>query len=73
MPKCGPIGLCGQNQALWAHVWAENGPKTAEMWAKRQKLFRRFLLSPVDDITLWLERPSIGVIIPVLPFTLLQV
>ena len=20
----------GQKQALWAHVWAENGPKTAE-------------------------------------------
>jgi hypothetical protein len=24
------IGLYGQNQALRAHVWAENGPKTAE-------------------------------------------
>ena len=29
MPKCGPIGSYGQNQALWAHIWAENGPKTA--------------------------------------------
>ena len=29
MPKCGAIGPYGQNQALWAHVWAENGPKTA--------------------------------------------
>ena len=29
MPKCGSIGSYGQNQALWAHVWAENGPKTA--------------------------------------------
>ena len=30
MQKCVPIGLCGQNHALRAHVWAENGPKTAE-------------------------------------------
>ena len=30
MPKRGPIGSYGQNQALRAHVWAENGPKTAE-------------------------------------------
>ena len=30
------------------------------------------MLSRDDDITLWLERPSTGVIIPVLPFTLLQ-
>ena len=37
-----------------------------------QKLFSRFLQSPDDDITLRLERPSTGVIIPVLPFTLLQ-
>ena len=31
MPKCGSIGSYGQNQALWAHVWAENGPKTARI------------------------------------------
>jgi hypothetical protein len=30
MPKCGYIGSYGQNQALQAHVWAENGPQTAE-------------------------------------------
>jgi hypothetical protein len=29
MPKCGHIGSYGENQALRAHVWAENGPKTA--------------------------------------------
>jgi hypothetical protein len=29
MPKCGPIGSYGQNQAIWAHVWDKNGPKTA--------------------------------------------
>ena len=29
MPKCGAIGSCGQNQALRAHVWAKDGPKTA--------------------------------------------
>ena len=29
MPKCGAIGSYAQNQALWAHVWAQNGPKTA--------------------------------------------
>ena len=30
MPKCVPIGSYGQNQALRGHVWAENGPRTAE-------------------------------------------
>jgi hypothetical protein len=30
MPKCGAIGSYGQNQALWAHVWAKNGPETTE-------------------------------------------
>jgi hypothetical protein len=30
MPKLVPIGSYGQNQALWAHVFATNGPKTAE-------------------------------------------
>jgi hypothetical protein len=28
MPKRGPIGSYGPNQALWAHVWAKNGPET---------------------------------------------
>jgi hypothetical protein len=36
MPKYGAIGLYDQNQALWALVWAKNGPKTAETWVKRQ-------------------------------------
>jgi hypothetical protein len=31
MPKCGVIGLYAQNQALWAHIWAENGPKMARI------------------------------------------
>jgi hypothetical protein len=30
LPKCVPIGSYDQNQALRAHVWVENGPKTAE-------------------------------------------
>jgi hypothetical protein len=30
MPKLASIGPHGQKQALWAHVWAKNGPKTAE-------------------------------------------
>jgi hypothetical protein len=30
MPKYLRIGSYGQNQALRAHVWAENGPKTVE-------------------------------------------
>ena len=34
MPKLVPIGSYGQNQALWAHIWAKNGPRTA---AKRFK------------------------------------
>ena len=29
MPKCGAICSYGQKQALQAHVWAKNGPKTA--------------------------------------------
>jgi hypothetical protein len=29
MPKRVPIGSYGQNQALQAHVWAKNGPKTS--------------------------------------------
>ena len=29
MPKCGPIGLYGQNEALQARVWAKNDPETA--------------------------------------------
>jgi hypothetical protein len=29
MPKCGSIGSFAQNQALRAHVWEKNGPKTA--------------------------------------------
>jgi hypothetical protein len=38
MPKYGPIGSYGQNQAIWALVMAKNGPKTAETWARRQKM-----------------------------------
>jgi hypothetical protein len=34
MPKCGVIGSYGRNQALWAHVWAKNGPKTARTATK---------------------------------------
>jgi hypothetical protein len=30
MQKYGPICKANQNQALWAYVWAKNGPKTAE-------------------------------------------
>jgi hypothetical protein len=30
MLKCGAICSYAQNQALWVHVWAENGSKTAE-------------------------------------------
>ena len=30
MPKYLHIGSYGQNQALWAHVGAKNGPKTAD-------------------------------------------
>jgi hypothetical protein len=30
MPKLVRIGSYGQNQALRAHAWAKNGPKTAE-------------------------------------------
>ena len=30
MPNSRPIGSYGQNQALQAHVWAKNGPRTAE-------------------------------------------
>jgi hypothetical protein len=29
MPQGGSIGSYDQSQALWAHVWAGNGPKTA--------------------------------------------
>jgi hypothetical protein len=32
MPKYVQICLYGQNQALWAHIWAEYGPKMAEIW-----------------------------------------
>ena len=41
MPKCDSIGSYGQKQALWAHVWAENGPKTAETrpdWVYRDRI-----------------------------------
>jgi hypothetical protein len=38
MPKYGPICKANQNQALWAYVWAENGPETAETWVRRQKI-----------------------------------
>jgi hypothetical protein len=38
MLKRGFICLYGKKQALRAHVWAENGPKTAETWVRRQKL-----------------------------------
>jgi hypothetical protein len=31
MPKLVPIGSYGKNQALRAHLWAVNGPKTAEV------------------------------------------
>ena len=34
MPKCGAIGSYAQNQALRAHVWAENGPKTVRTSTK---------------------------------------
>jgi hypothetical protein len=46
---------------------------TGAFFLSMAKIFIGFLLSSVDDITLWVERPSIGVIIPVLPFTILQV
>jgi hypothetical protein len=42
MPKLASIGSYGQNQALRAHVWAKNGPKTAEAraadWHHRHRI-----------------------------------
>jgi hypothetical protein len=37
MLKCDVICSYAQNQALCAHIWAENGSKTAEKWVRRQK------------------------------------
>ena len=41
MPKLASIGSHGQNQALQAHVWVKNGPKTAEArpdWHHRDRI-----------------------------------
>jgi hypothetical protein len=58
MPKCGPIGSYGQNQALWVHVWAENGPKTAsnatEFGLARPK---QEIMSELFTHPGWSERP----------------
>jgi hypothetical protein len=35
MPKLVRIGSYGQNQALRAHVWAKNGPKTIGKRSKK--------------------------------------
>ena len=45
MLKCGATCSYAQNQALWGHVWAKNGPKTArtatEFELKRDRILIR--------------------------------